>query len=105
MPFQIALQVGYLPWQGPKTDDVIKGLAAQGHKSVLAVPIAFTSDHVETLFEIDIEYAEDAEKAGLESFIRAPSLNDSPTFIKAQVSFKISPKPSSFKTLFRSLLF
>lgn len=55
-------QVGPLPWMGPQTGDVIKGLAKQGHKHVLAVPIAFTSDHVETLFEIDIEYKEEAEE-------------------------------------------
>merc|ERR1711924_328077 len=52
----------------------------QGHKHVLCVPIAFTSDHVETLFEIDIEYAEEAEEAGIEIFRRAPSLNGSATF-------------------------
>ena len=40
----------------------------QGHKNVLAVPIAFTSDHVETLFEIDIEYAEEAEEVNTASW-------------------------------------
>eukprot|EP00937_MAST-01D_sp_MAST-1D-sp2_P008061 g8061.t1 len=76
-------KVGFLPWMGPSTSDSIKGLAAQGHKHVLAVPIAFTSDHVETLFEIDVEYAEEAEEAGIEHWKRAPSLNDEPLLADA----------------------
>merc|ERR1711937_679634 len=76
-------KVGFLPWMGPSTSDVIAGYGRQGHRYVMAVPIAFTSDHIETLFEIDIEYAEEAHEAGIEMFKRAPSLNDSPTFAKA----------------------
>ena len=76
-------QVGYLPWLGPQTGEVVKGLAAQGHKHVLAVPIAFTSDHIETLYEIDIEYAEEADEVGI-NLKRSPSLNDEPLFIEAQ---------------------
>jgi protoporphyrin/coproporphyrin ferrochelatase len=76
-------KVGPLPWLTPSTGDSIKGLGRQGHKNVLVVPIAFTSDHIETLFEIDIEYAEDAEKAGIEQFKRAPSLNDEPLLFDA----------------------
>ena len=51
-------KVGFLPWLTPSTSDCIKGFAKQGHKQLMLVPIAFTSDHIETLFEIDIEYAE-----------------------------------------------
>jgi len=81
-PYSLAWQskVGFLPWLTPSTSDVIKGYGRQGHKYVMTVPIAFTSDHVETLFEIDIEYAEEAEEAGIELFQRAPSLNGSETF-------------------------
>ena len=57
------LQVGPLPWLGPQTDEVIEGLAKRGKKNMLLVPIAFTSDHIETLYELDIEYATElAEK-------------------------------------------
>ena len=57
------LQVGPLPWLGPQTDEVIEGLAKKGKKNMLLVPIAFTSDHIETLYELDIEYATElAEK-------------------------------------------
>ncbi|KAJ0399351.1 hypothetical protein ATCC90586_006806 [Pythium insidiosum] len=76
-------KVGYLPWMGPSTSDVIQGFGAQGHKHVLAVPIAFTSDHIETLFEIDIEYAEEAHEVGITHFKRCPSLNDEPLLFKA----------------------
>lgn len=77
-------QVGPTAWLGPQTGDVIKGMGAQGHQSVLVVPIAFTSDHIETLFEIDIEYQEDAHKAGIKHFARAPALNDEPLLTQAQ---------------------
>lgn len=73
-------KVGFLPWLTPSTSDCIKGFAKQGHKQLMLVPIAFTSDHIETLFEIDIEYAEEAEEAGIEQFSRAPSLNGSELF-------------------------
>lgn len=47
-----------MPWLGPQTDEAIKGLCQRGKKNMLLVPIAFTSDHIETLYELDIEYAQ-----------------------------------------------
>lgn len=76
-------QVGPLPWLSPQTGEVLEGLGKQGHKHVLVVPIAFTSDHVETLFEIDVEYKHTAEKAGITHFHRSPSLNDEPLIADA----------------------
>ncbi len=76
-------EVGPVPWQGPGTESVIENLAKQGHKDVLVVPIAFTSDHIETLHELDIEYAELARHKGISNFKRAPALNASSSFIKA----------------------
>lgn len=58
-------QVGPKKWLEPKTDEVLKEFADRGRKSVVIVPIAFTSDHIETLHELDIEFAEEAEKANL----------------------------------------
>lgn len=75
-------QVGPAAWLGPQTVDTLKGWAKQGHKHAMVVPIAFTSDHIETLFELDIELQEDAEEAGIE-LVRAPSLNDEPVFLRA----------------------
>lgn len=62
-------QVGPSAWQGPQTSDSIKGLAKLGKKQVLLVPIAFTSDHIETLFELDIEVKEEAEEVGFLGFV------------------------------------
>lgn len=52
-------QVGPLPWLGPGTEEAIEGLSKNGQKHMLLVPIAFTSDHIETLYELDIEYMEE----------------------------------------------
>lgn len=51
-------QVGPMPWLGPQTDETIRGLCERGRKNILLVPIAFTSDHIETLYELDIEYSQ-----------------------------------------------
>ena len=72
--------VGPVPWQGPSTEEVIKELGAKKRKNVLVVGIAFTSDHIETLSEIDIEYGELAHEVGIANFKRAPSLNGEPLF-------------------------
>lgn len=77
-------KVGFLPWMGPSTSEVIEGLGRQGHRNVLAVPVAFTSDHIETLYEIDIEYKEEAAAAGIARFVRAPALNDEDLLTTAQ---------------------
>ena len=58
-------------------------LGATGRQHVLTVPIAFTSDHVETLYEIDIEYAHLARESGVAHFKRAPSLNEEPLLQQA----------------------
>jgi ferrochelatase len=75
--------VGPVRWQGPNTEATIRLLGAQKRSNVLVVPIAFTSDHIETLHEIDIEYKELAEKSGIGRFERAPALNDDRLFLNA----------------------
>ncbi|XP_048402981.1 ferrochelatase, mitochondrial isoform X1 [Stegostoma tigrinum] len=85
-PYRLVWQskVGPMPWLGPSTDDTIKGLCERGNKNLLLVPIAFTSDHIETLHELDIEYAQIlANECGVENIRRAESLNGSQLFIKA----------------------
>ncbi|WP_202969145.1 ferrochelatase [Gemmatimonas phototrophica] len=76
-------EVGPVRWLGPSTETVIEQLAKRGQKNVLVVPIAFTSDHIETLSELDIEYAELAHKLGMPGFKRAPALNARPEFLDA----------------------
>lgn len=55
-------KVGPLPWLGPDTKSAIEGLNSQGVKDVLIVPIAFTSDHIETLYELDLQYIKEANQ-------------------------------------------
>jgi ferrochelatase len=73
--------VGPVKWLGPATGDVIRLLGRQKRRGVLVVPVAFTSDHIETLHEIDIEYKELAKESGIQRFERAPALNDNPLFL------------------------
>ena len=87
LPHQLSWQskVGYLPWMTPSTHDVLQAVGKRGkYKTVLVVPFVFTSDHVETLYELDIEYAKVASDAGIERYVRVPALNDSPLFVRAQ---------------------
>ncbi len=69
-------------WIGPSTEEEI-ARAAKDRVAVLVVPIAFVSDHTETLVELDIEYRELAEKSGLPGYFRAPVPNSDPRFIAA----------------------
>lgn len=55
-------KVGPQEWLGPQTDEAIKGFVKNKRKNILIVPIAFTSDHIETLFELDLEYIEELGK-------------------------------------------
>jgi len=75
-------QVGRIPWLEPQTDKIVETLGGT-KRSILIVPIAFTTDHIETLSEIDIEFKEVAEKSGVKEFYRAPSLNADPVAIDA----------------------
>ncbi len=72
--------VGPVPWLGPSTEKVLESLGEKKRRNVLVVGIAFTSDHIETLHELDIEYGEVAHKAGISNFKRAPALNGLPVF-------------------------
>lgn len=75
-------RAGPVKWLEPSTDEKLKELAAAGCRGLLVVPLSFVSDHIETLHEIDIEYAAEAYALGIEKFHRVPSLNTSPTFIR-----------------------
>ena len=73
---------GPVQWLGPSTDEMIEKLAEKGTRNLLVVPISFVSDHIETLYEIDILYKGMAEKLGMR-LERVRSLNTSPLFISA----------------------
>jgi len=69
-------------WIGPSTEEEIER-AAKDKVAILVVPIAFVSDHSETLVELDIEYRHLAEKQGVPAYIRVPVPNDDAVFIAA----------------------
>jgi protoporphyrin/coproporphyrin ferrochelatase len=83
-PYTLAYQsrVGPVEWLQPYTEDAIVELAERGVKSLVVVPLSFVSEHIETLEEIDIEYRELAEHAGIENFHRVPALDTHPGFIE-----------------------
>jgi ferrochelatase len=76
-------RVGPVEWLQPYTDTAIEELAHSGVQELVVVPISFVSEHIETLEEIDIEYREVAEAAGIETFVRVPAPGHDPSFIQA----------------------
>lgn len=76
-------RVGPVEWLQPYTDEALEELAEKGIKELAVVPISFVSEHIETLEEIDMEYREIAEEAGIETFARVPAPDTDPTFIQA----------------------
>lgn len=69
-------------WLGPMVEEVMEQIKNEGFNDVLVVPVGFVSDHIETLYDIDIAQKSRAVELGL-NFHRAPSLNDSGLFIRA----------------------
>lgn len=82
-PYRLVWQskVGPVSWLGPTTKSALHGLARLGYRHAILVPIAFTSDHIETLYEMDVEYCSMvAKKSGMVSVRRTPALNDNVIF-------------------------
>jgi ferrochelatase len=73
-------RVGPLRWIGPATDAEIRRAGSEG-LSVVIAPIAFVSEHSETLVELDIEYGHLAKTSGVPSYMRAPAVGTQPNFI------------------------
>ncbi len=71
---------GPVEWLSPSTPEMLEILAEEGCKNILAVPVSFVSDHVETLYEIDMLYREKAEALKMR-LLSTPSLNTHPLFI------------------------
>lgn len=74
-------KVGPVKWLEPSTNDAIPALAARGVDQVLAIPISFVSDHIETLYEIDILYQDLARRAQIPHFRRTEALGIDPGFV------------------------
>lgn len=72
-------QVGPSAWLGAQTSDTVENYVKRGQSDLLLIPIAFTSDHIETLYELDLEVIKDAASPGVK---RVESLNGNPVFIQ-----------------------
>ena len=80
-------QVGPSAWLGAQTSETVENFVKKGQKDLILIPIAFTSDHIETLFEIDQEVIHEADQAGAEGRVRrCESLNGNRTFIEGIAS-------------------
>ncbi len=73
---------GPVEWLEPATDVMLNELASRGEKALLVLPISFVSDHIETLYEIDMLYGDMMAKRGVR-LLRTQSLNDNALFISA----------------------
>ena len=84
LDWQVCYQsrVGPLEWIGPSTDSEIRRAGDEG-KGLIVVPIAFVSEHSETLVELDIEYGKLARESGVADYIRVPTVGIEPGFIAA----------------------
>lgn len=71
-------RVGPLAWLKPYTEETIRNKARAGTRQMLVYPIAFVSDHIETLYELGQLYAHLAHEFGVEHYRVAPALNDHP---------------------------
>jgi len=88
-------RVGPLKWIGPSTEDIIIENSKLG-KHIVLVPIAFVSEHSETLVELDIEYKELADKNGCKNYTRVPALGINENFIKAMSDLIIDKEEHNF---------
>ena len=88
-------RVGPLKWIGPSTEDIIVKNSKLG-KHIVLVPIAFVSEHSETLVELDIEYKEIADTNGCKNYTRVPALGINEDFIKAMSELIIKKNEYKF---------
>jgi ferrochelatase len=89
-------RVGPLKWIGPSTEDIIIKNSKIG-KHIVLVPIAFVSEHSETLVELDIEYKEIADANGCKNYTRVPALGINEDFIKAMSELIIKKNEYKFR--------
>jgi ferrochelatase len=76
-------RVGPQKWLRPSLTTTIEQMAHSGIKRMLVIPIAFLTEHIETLHEINVDAREEAEKLGVTEFLMMPALNDAPLLIRA----------------------
>jgi ferrochelatase len=84
IPWYLAYQSRFGPirWVGPSVEEGLKQMGAEGCRKIAVVPVSFVSDHLETLYDIDILYRRLAYRYGISAFERIEALNDAPDFIQ-----------------------
>lgn len=84
-PHRLSFQskVGPVKWLRPSTEEAVRTLASEGVSQMLLVPISFVSEHIETLYELDILYKGVADEVGVKEYARVPALNCREDFISA----------------------
>ena len=92
---QIAFQsrLGPVKWLQPSLPDKLRELSKRGAPPLVIVPVSFVSDHIETLYELDIQHLEIARDLGFTVYERAPALNTRPDFIEALAELIRSAEP------------
>ena len=83
LPWLLAYQsqVGPIRWVGPTVEQALEAMLGDGLRSVIVAPVSFVSDHLETLYDIDLLYRRQAIEMGFERFERTESLNASDDFV------------------------
>jgi ferrochelatase len=76
-------RTGPVKWLGPGTEETIRELGREGVKDLFVIPLSFVSDHIETLYEVDMLFADAARAAGITGYYRPEALNAHPLFIDA----------------------
>lgn len=89
-------KVGPQKWLEPALTDTIERLARSGRKNLLIVPVAFVTEHIETLHEINIEEREKAKHLGVKQFEMMPALNDHPRFIQCLADLVMARLDSNY---------
>lgn len=91
-------RVGPVKWLSPSTEDTMKRLGGEGHEVLIVVPIAFVSEHIETMHELDIQLQETAREAGVTTYRRVPTVSVHPAFIEGladavEATLVVGPTP------------
>lgn len=84
LPVALAFQSRMRPfqWLKPAITDVVRGLAKQGIKTVMVLPVSFVADNIETVYELGVTVKEEALKAGIQNYYLVECINDNKKFIR-----------------------
>ncbi len=78
-------RMGPVRWIGPSTDEALRELASEGARALIVVPLGFVSDHIETLYDLDLLYRGQAEALGIHHYRRVATFNSDPAFARVLI--------------------